>query len=120
MSARLHHTGFVVPSIAPAVEAFTSSMGHEWDSTVIHDRLEHVPVKSLLLPQGAGRGSSFVDPDGDELLEERWGMCICYDEDDLDAELGLPARKKYCWFGVPSGIYGTPRQLGTKHLRVCS
>jgi methylmalonyl-CoA/ethylmalonyl-CoA epimerase len=46
-SPRLHHVGYVVPSITGAIDGFRSAMGLEWDGRVIHDPLQMVQVTFL-------------------------------------------------------------------------
>ena len=48
MSApRLHHTGFVVSSIAESAPAIAFALGVDWDGVVIHGPLQMVRVTFL-------------------------------------------------------------------------
>jgi methylmalonyl-CoA/ethylmalonyl-CoA epimerase len=89
-SLRLHHAGFVVGSIPHGVEDFCKKLHTTWDGKITHDPDQKVRVCFLEL------GNSLVElvepaaPDSPvgRFLEKGGGLHhLCYEVDDLDAQL---------------------------------
>ena len=90
VSERLHHTGFVVASIAEVIESFSRSVnGNNWSETW-HDPLQRVRV-AFIYPRRQGDPSiELVEPAGpgspvEKFLERGGGLHhLCYEVDNLD------------------------------------
>ena len=89
----LHHIGFVVASIEPAMEGFVRSLGATWDQRVFEDPMQKVKVAFLSTRPGEPQ-IELVEPVGDaspvqKFLREKGGGLhhFCYETNDLDAEL---------------------------------
>ncbi|HEY4365578.1 MAG TPA: VOC family protein [Bryobacteraceae bacterium] len=89
----LHHVGFVVAAIVPAMEGFLRSLNASWDQLVFED--PHQKVKVAFLSTRAGEPQiELVEPVGEKspvlkfLLEKGGGLHhFCYETDDLKAEV---------------------------------
>jgi methylmalonyl-CoA/ethylmalonyl-CoA epimerase len=98
-SRSLHHVGFVVAAIAPAMEGFLHSLQASWDRQIFEDPLQRVKVAFLSTRSGEPQ-IELVEPVGDsspvrKFLSEKGGGLhhFCYQTDDLKAELqGFRAR----------------------------
>jgi methylmalonyl-CoA/ethylmalonyl-CoA epimerase len=89
----LHHIGFVVPTIALAVEGFLNSLNATWDRQVFEDPLQKVKVAFLSTRPGEPQ-IELVEPVGEKspvrrfLVEKGGGLHhVCYETDSLDAGL---------------------------------
>lgn len=89
----LHHVGFVVAAIAPAMEGFLRSLNAKWDERVFEDPLQKVRVAFLSTAPGEPQ-IELVEPAGESspvhkfLVEKGGGLHhFCYETDNLDAEL---------------------------------
>jgi len=90
---KMHHTGFVVASIADVIEAFCRSVrGSGW-SQIWHDPIQRVRV-AFIYPASPGDSEiELVEPAGDkapvrQFLERGGGLHhVCYEVDDIAAEL---------------------------------
>lgn len=91
---KLHHVGFVVPSIEDVAKSFARSLGATWDEQIFSDPLQKVRVTFF-----AGRHSTdplieLVEPEGPESPVSRFlkgggGLHhLCYEVKDLDSYLG--------------------------------
>ena len=92
-STRLHHVGFVVPSISNGVEGFRQSMGADWDTQIFHDPLQKAKVTFLRTPCPSDALIELVEPAGEgspvlHFLQKGGGLHhLCYEVEDLDAHL---------------------------------
>src|SRR5580658_5408825 len=89
----LHHVGFVVAAIVPAMEGFLRSLNASWDEKIFEDPLQKVKVAFLATKPGDAL-IELVEPVGDSspvrrFLNERGGGLhhMCYETGDLGAEL---------------------------------
>jgi methylmalonyl-CoA/ethylmalonyl-CoA epimerase len=89
----LHHIGFVVAAIAPAMEGFLRSLNASWDLQIFEDPLQKVKVAFLATKPGDPQ-IELVEPIGDSspvrkfLLERGGGLHhFCYETDHLKTEL---------------------------------
>jgi methylmalonyl-CoA/ethylmalonyl-CoA epimerase len=87
---RLHHTGFVVASIATVMESFCRAVGGSSWSETWHDPLQRVRV-AFIYPRHAGEPSvELIEPAGPDspvqnFLERRGGLHhLCYEVDNFD------------------------------------
>jgi methylmalonyl-CoA/ethylmalonyl-CoA epimerase len=98
-TVRLHHVGFVVPSILDGIANLAESLGAYWDETVFHDPIQKVKVTFLRTSSAENSLIELVEPaaDGspvDQFLQRGGGLHhLCYEVEDLDARL-RPARLK--------------------------
>jgi methylmalonyl-CoA/ethylmalonyl-CoA epimerase len=89
--ARFHHVGFVVSSIEQAVNGFAQALGLRWQAEVFADPLQRVRVTFLGEPDTPQ--IELVEPGGTDspvwaFLAKGGGLHhVCYETDDLDAEL---------------------------------
>lgn len=90
-----HHIGFVVASIENSVKGFVQTLQAEWDGKIFHDPNQVVNVTFL---QGKVTGSpvlELVEPAGEKspvqpFLKRGGGLHhLCYEVDDLEAQLQL-------------------------------
>jgi methylmalonyl-CoA/ethylmalonyl-CoA epimerase len=99
VSERLHHTGFVVASIAAVMESFCRAVaGSGWSETW-HDPLQRVRVAFIYPSQPGDPSIELVEPaypgsPVKKFLERGGGMHhLCYEVDNLDeAVRGASAR----------------------------
>jgi methylmalonyl-CoA/ethylmalonyl-CoA epimerase len=89
----LHHVGFVVAAIVPAMEGFLRALNASWDEKIFEDPLQKVKVAFLATKTGDAQ-IELVEPVGEgspvrRFLTERGGGLhhMCYETDDLGAEL---------------------------------
>ncbi len=89
----LHHIGFVVSSIVPAMEGFVRSLNASWDRNVFEDPAQKVKVAFLSTRAGEPQ-IELVEPVGDsspvqKFLREKGGGLhhFCYETDQLEEEL---------------------------------
>ncbi|MGA3189139.1 MAG: VOC family protein [Bryobacteraceae bacterium] len=87
----LHHVGFVVASIEPAMEGFLRSLNASWDQAIFEDPLQKVKVAFLTRP--GEPQIELVEPVGAsspvrKFLEKGGGLHhFCYQTPDLESEL---------------------------------
>lgn len=89
----LHHVGFVVAAIVPAMEGFLSSLNATWNQQIFEDPLQKVKVAFLSTRPGEPQ-IELVEPVGDKspvgrFLHEKGGGLhhVCYETNSLEAEL---------------------------------
>lgn len=89
----LHHVGFVVADIAPAMEGFLRSLNASWDRRIIEDPVQRVKVAFLTTRPGEPQ-IELVEPVGERspvrkfLLEKGGGLHhFCYEASSLQVEL---------------------------------
>src|SRR5579884_993385 len=90
---RLDHVGFVVSSIEKSLPGFVQSLGGKWDGTVFDDPHQKVRVTFLEVRHGDSR-IELIEPNAEDapvsgfLTAKGGGLHhLCYEVDDLDAEL---------------------------------
>jgi methylmalonyl-CoA/ethylmalonyl-CoA epimerase len=87
----LHHIGFVVAAIVPAMEGFLHSLNASWDRRIFEDPRQRVKVAFLSTRAGEPQ-IELVEPVGDHspvrrFLEKGGGLHhFCYETDSLEAE----------------------------------
>jgi methylmalonyl-CoA/ethylmalonyl-CoA epimerase len=92
---KLHHVGFVVPSIQECAESYALALGATWDGNIVFDPLQKVRVTFF-----EGRSSTdplieLVEPGGFEspvsrFLERGGGLHhLCYEVEDLESHLAF-------------------------------
>ncbi len=92
---KLHHLGFVVPSIEQSAESFIESLGASWDRKITFDPLQKVRVAFFEGRNTADPLIELVEPGGSEspvsrFLERGGGLHhLCYEVDDLDAHISF-------------------------------
>ncbi|HEY1207458.1 MAG: VOC family protein [Bryobacteraceae bacterium] len=90
---RLHHMGFVVPSIGDAVDRFIAGMGLRWDGQVFHDPIQTVRVTFLEHCTPEAPMIELVEPASPQsrvagFLKRGGGLHhLCYEVDSLDARI---------------------------------
>jgi methylmalonyl-CoA/ethylmalonyl-CoA epimerase len=90
---RLHHIGFVVPSIGDGVGHFISGMGLSWDGQVFHDPVQTVRVTFLDHESSDAPLIELVEPASPQsrvagFLKRGGGLHhLCYEVDSLDTRL---------------------------------
>jgi methylmalonyl-CoA/ethylmalonyl-CoA epimerase len=89
----LHHVGFVVAAIAPAMDGFLVSLNASWDHRIFEDPLQKVKVAFLRTRPGEPQ-IELVEPASESspvrkfLLEKGGGLHhFCYETDNLEAGL---------------------------------
>jgi methylmalonyl-CoA/ethylmalonyl-CoA epimerase len=97
--SRLHHTGFVVPSIAGAIEGICRSLGaKEWSETW-HDPLQRVRVAFVYSHHPGEASLELVEPAGpnspvEKHLERGGGLHhLCYEVNDFDQAVGRASER---------------------------
>jgi methylmalonyl-CoA/ethylmalonyl-CoA epimerase len=90
---KLHHLGFVVERILPALEGFMNSLDASWDQQIFEDPLQKVKVAFLSTRPGEPL-IELVEPVGEDspvrkfLLQKGGGLHhFCYETPNLEAEL---------------------------------
>lgn len=90
---KLHHVGFVVPSIKDSGHSFALALGAAWDEKIVFDPIQKVRVSFF---QGHNPGDpqiELVEPGGPESPVSRFltrggGLHhVCYEVQDLDEHL---------------------------------
>lgn len=90
---RLHHTGYVVASIAESAEPMARALSISWDGVIIHDPLQFVKVTFLPSNQGDESTIELIEPAGPrspvrKFAEAGGGLHhVCYEVDDLKAQI---------------------------------
>lgn len=90
---KLHHIGFVVPSIQESGKSFCLALGATWDENVVFDPIQKVRVTFLQGNSPTDPLIELVEPGGPEspvsrFLERRGGLHhLCYEMADLEAHL---------------------------------
>ena len=89
----LHHIGFVVAAIPPAMEGFLRSLNATWDQQIFDDPIQKVRV-AFLARNASEPQIELVEPATEDspvrkfLAEKGGGLHhFCYEADDLEAEL---------------------------------
>jgi len=96
---RLHHVGYVVPSIERSIERFTASVDGRWDGRVFEDPAQRVRVTFIEQMDGAGALIELVEPLGEDsrvktFLARGGGLHhLCYEVDSLEEQLKRSASK---------------------------
>lgn len=91
----LHHIGFVVGSIREEIEGFAASVGATWNGEIFDDPLQQVRVTFLQPASPMEAAIELVEPKVDHSPVSRFlarggGLHhLCYEVDDLEAELKL-------------------------------
>jgi methylmalonyl-CoA/ethylmalonyl-CoA epimerase len=91
--ARLHHVGFVVPSIEAGIEGFTRSLGAHWDGLIFHDPIQKVKVTFLQTQYSSDASIELVEPAAEDspvisFLQKGGGLHhLCYEVGDIEGEL---------------------------------
>jgi methylmalonyl-CoA/ethylmalonyl-CoA epimerase len=89
MNGRLHHVGYVLPSIRDGVEPLRRSLGTAWDGVIVHDPLQSVNVAFLPSRDGPGPVVELIEPAGRrspvrKFAESGGGLHhLCYEVPDL-------------------------------------
>jgi methylmalonyl-CoA/ethylmalonyl-CoA epimerase len=89
----LHHIGFVVRSIREEIDGFASSVGATWDGEIFEDPLQQVRVAFLQPASPTDAAIELVEPAIENspvsrFLQHGGGLHhVCYELDDLEAEL---------------------------------
>lgn len=90
---KLHHIGFVVPSIQESGKSFGLALGATWDGNVVFDPIQKVRVTFLQGNSPTDPLIELVEPGGPEspvsrFLERHGGLHhLCYEMADLEAHL---------------------------------
>lgn len=90
---KLHHIGFVVPSIQESGKSFCLALGMTWDEDIVFDPIQKVRVTFLEGNSPTDALIELVEPGGPEspvsrFLERRGGLHhLCYEVADLEAHL---------------------------------
>jgi methylmalonyl-CoA/ethylmalonyl-CoA epimerase len=90
---KLHHIGFVVPSIQECAESFAMSLGAKWDGNIVFDPLQRVRVTFFQGHNPTDPLMELVEPDGPEspvsrFVERGGGLHhVCYEVNNLDSQL---------------------------------
>jgi methylmalonyl-CoA/ethylmalonyl-CoA epimerase len=88
---RLHHVGFVVPSILDEIANLAESIGAYWDETVWHDPLQKATVAFLRTSSADDALIELVEPAAEgspvvQFLHKGGGLHhLCYEVEDLGA-----------------------------------
>ena len=89
----MHHIGYVVPAIVPAMEGFLRSLNATWDQQIFEDPLQSVKVAFLSIRPNEPQ-IELVEPVGDrspvqKFLQEKGGGLhhFCYETESLEAEV---------------------------------
>ncbi len=91
-SRSLHHIGFIVDSIESRLESFRASLASSSVSEIFHDPIQRTRVVFLSLP-GASAALELIEPAAEDspvaqFLAKGGGLHhLCYEVDDLDAEI---------------------------------
>jgi len=90
---RLHHIGFVVPSIAESVAQFATGLQMTWDGRIFHDPVQTVRVTFLAHGSGEEALIELVEPENKEsrvagFVKRGGGLHhLCYEVSALDQEV---------------------------------
>jgi methylmalonyl-CoA/ethylmalonyl-CoA epimerase len=90
---KLHHIGFVVPSIQECAESFAISLGATWDGNIVFDPLQKVRVTFFQGHNPTDPLMELVEPGGPEspvsrFVERGGGLHhVCYEVNNLDSQL---------------------------------
>jgi methylmalonyl-CoA/ethylmalonyl-CoA epimerase len=124
---RLHHTGYVVRSIAESAEPLARQLSLTWDGDIIHDPLQMVKVTFLPALVSDEATIELIEPAGarspvKKFAEAGGGLHhVCYEIDDLKAQIAesqaaggtlvrvpLPAKafngRKIAWIATAQGL----------------
>jgi methylmalonyl-CoA/ethylmalonyl-CoA epimerase len=92
-NSRLHHVGYVVPSIAEAVTEYQAALSVDWDGEIVHDPLQIVRV-TFLPSNGADAATvELVEPAGPRSPVLKFAQAgggihhVCYEVNDLKGQL---------------------------------
>src|SRR5271154_4350078 len=90
---KLHHIGFIVPSIPDSGKSFCLALGLTWDENVVFDPIQKVRVTFLQGNSPTDPLIELVEPGGPEspvsrFLERHGGLHhLCYEIADLETHL---------------------------------
>jgi methylmalonyl-CoA/ethylmalonyl-CoA epimerase len=131
---KLHHFGFVVKSIAEAVDDFKMTLAGTWHEAIHHDPLQKVHV-TFLEVAGGGPLFELVEPAASDspvaaFLRRGGGLHhVCFEVDDLNAALedarahgGLvtsPAQPAVAFSGRRIAWVYTRKRLLIEYLEAC-
>lgn len=88
-----HHVGFVVRSIAQAVEGFRKSLGARWDGVIVHDAAQKVRVTFLESANPADPLFELIEPAAEDspvtaVVKKGGGLHhVCYVVDSMEEQL---------------------------------
>ena len=105
--SRFHHTGYIVHSIAEAMEGFRSVLFLDWDGVVVHDPLQMVRVTFLPANLADQTTIELVEPAGArspvlKFLETGGGIHhVCFEVEDLKAQLAEAQAAGHTMVRVP-------------------
>ncbi|HVA18487.1 MAG TPA: VOC family protein [Candidatus Dormibacteraeota bacterium] len=91
--ARMHHVGYVVPSIAEAAKGFAESLSGSWDEIIFADPLQCVRVTFLTGSHAADPLVELIEPAGEKspvmsFLKKGGGLHhLCYEVNSLEHHL---------------------------------
>ena len=92
-NSRLHHVGYVVPSIAEAVTGYQDAFSVDWDGEIIHDPLQMVRVTFLPSNKTDAATVELVEPAGPRSPVLKFAQAgggihhVCYEVNDLKAQV---------------------------------
>ena len=92
-TSRLHHVGYVVPSIAEAVTGYQHAFSVDWDGEIIHDPLQMVRVTFLPSNKTDSATVELVEPAGPRSPVLKFAQAgggihhVCYEVNDLKAQV---------------------------------
>jgi methylmalonyl-CoA/ethylmalonyl-CoA epimerase len=90
---KLHHIGFVLPSIQETALSLVRALGATWDGNIVFDPVQNVQVTFLQGAHAADSLIELVEPGGPEsptsrFLERGGGLHhLCYEVEDLKSHL---------------------------------
>jgi methylmalonyl-CoA/ethylmalonyl-CoA epimerase len=90
LGERLHHTGFVVPSVSSVMERFSRALGGGGCSEIWHDPLQGVRVAFIYPSRTSDPSIELIEPAGpgspvQKFLDQGGGLHhLCYEIDNLD------------------------------------
>ena len=92
-NSRLHHVGYVLPSIAEVVTGYQDAFSVDWDGEIIHDPLQMVRVtflpsnKTDAATVGTGRAGGTTLASAEIRAGGRGHHHVCYEVNDLKAQV---------------------------------
>lgn len=90
---KLHHIGFVLPSIEEAAASIATSLGATWNGNIILDPLQNARVSFLQGPDNNDALVELVEPHGPQSLVSQFlrkggGLHhLCYEVENLESHL---------------------------------
>jgi methylmalonyl-CoA/ethylmalonyl-CoA epimerase len=92
-NSRLHHVGYVVPSISGSVAEYQAALSLGWDGEIVHDPLQMVRVTFLPSNSPETATVELVEPAGPRSPVRKFADAgggihhVCYEVDDLKTHL---------------------------------